>query len=420
MGTSYASASETRRNQVRASLQPLNGIDFLELLPSVAADDAGAYLLVYMLKPDGLTSMEPGLVAIRGGARVTSIAVQWTAVASGLLPQVGIPKLWLRLGWTAAQADALATYLQRRDQYDPEAPEASTVPSRILVVRTWARGDLSTYNLALTSPPGVLFDRQLQALDFSFQVLESEFDCGPATPATHDVAEEPEIDYLAKDFASFRRLMLDRMSTLLPDWKERNPADLGVTLVETLAAAGDYLSYYQDAVGTEAYLGTSRQRISVRRHARLLDFLMHDGCNARTFVVLEVGSGAGDPPLSLFPGPDVVVQLLTGVETLPVVARDDQLDLRLYSRAEVFEPLYDTLLRKERNEIPFYTWGEPTARLAPGATRATLRNKDGHLPDGGLKLSVGELLLLEEVRGPTRGDEGEARPERRQVVRLTS
>lgn len=421
MATSFASGSEVRRGQVRASQQPINGIDFLELLPLAPGMDAGAYLLVYMLKANGLAAMEPGLVAIRGGARVTSIPVQWTAVASTLLPTEGeAPSAWGPLGWTQERAEALATYFQRRDQYDPAAPEAASTPSRVLVVRTSSRGDLSTYTLSLTSPPSVLFDRQLQALDFSFQTSESEFDCGAPAPSARDLAEEPEIDYLAKDFSSFRRLMLDRLSTLLPDWSERNPADLGVTLVEALAAAGDSLSYYQDAVATEAYLGTSRQRISVRRHARLLDFLMHDGCNARTFVVLEVGSGEGDAPLSLQPGPDVVVRFLTGVDTLPVASREDLVAPRLSAQAEVFEPLHDVLLRKERNLIPIYTWGEPSARLPVGATRATLRNVGGHRPDGGVKLAVGDLLLLEEVRGPVSGDEGEARPERRQIVRLTS
>ena len=56
--------------------------------------------------------------------------------------------------------------------------------------------------------------------------------------------------------------MLDRLAVTMPDWRERNPADLGVTLVELLAYAGDQLSYFQDAVATEAYLGTARRRTS--------------------------------------------------------------------------------------------------------------------------------------------------------------
>jgi hypothetical protein len=417
MGTSYACGSENRRNQVRNSVQPINGIDFLELLPWADAGDPSAYLLVYLLKDHGVSFIGTDSVAIRGDTRLSNITVQWTAVANVLLPGENSQS---RPGWTAAHAKALAAYFQNRRQYDPARPNESSVPSRVLVIRTGSRGELATYTLSISSPPNAFFDRQLQSVGFSFHVSENEFDCGVTAPAAVPVTEKPEIDYLAKDFASFRRLMLDRMSTLLPDWVERNPVDLGVTLVEVLAAAGDYLSYYQDAVATEAYLGTARERISVRRHARLLDYFMHDGCNARTFVSLEVGSGAEDIPLHLSPGPDVVVQFLTGVDTLPTAASHDRIEPSLLDRAEVFEPLHDVLLRREHNIIPFYGWGDTTHCLRKGATAATLRNRGGNKENGGLRLSVGDLLLLEEVRGPTSGDEGEARPERRQVVRLTS
>ena len=78
--------------------------------------------------------------------------------------------------------------------------------------------------------------------------------------------------------------MLDRLSSSIPGWTERSPADLQVTLVDLLAYVGDRLSYEQDAVATEAYLGTARRRVSVRRHARLLGYRMHEGCAARAFV----------------------------------------------------------------------------------------------------------------------------------------
>ena len=63
---------------------------------------------------------------------------------------------------------------------------------------------------------------------------------------------------------------------------------LGVTLVELLAFAADTLSYRQDVVANEAYLNTARQRVSVRRHARLVDYYLHEGCNARAFVHFKV------------------------------------------------------------------------------------------------------------------------------------
>ena len=89
----------------------------------------------------------------------------------------------------------------------------------------------------------------------------------PSAPVT---PPEPRLDYLAKDYDSFRRLMLDRMAQLVPGFAERSPADFTVALVETLAYVGDHLSYTQDAVATEAYLGTARRRTSLRRHARPL------------------------------------------------------------------------------------------------------------------------------------------------------
>ena len=82
--------------------------------------------------------------------------------------------------------------------------------------------------------------------------------------------------------------MLDRIGALDPDWRERHVPDLGIALVELLAYVADYLAYRQDAVATEAYLGTARRRISVKRHARLVDYPMHDGCNARAWVQVLV------------------------------------------------------------------------------------------------------------------------------------
>ena len=149
----------------------------------------------------------------------------------------------------------------------------------MLTVQVNARGDFSFYTLRIVNSPHEQsdadgFDPQLAALEFSFKAgCPSEFDCQQVRECPPEKRVEPEIDYLAKDYASFRRLMLDRMSAITPDWRERNPADAQIALVELLAYVGDHLSYYQDAVATEAYLGTARKRVSVRRHARLARLL---------------------------------------------------------------------------------------------------------------------------------------------------
>ena len=82
-------------------------------------------------------------------------------------------------------------------------------------------------------------------------------------------------------------ILLDRLSQLLPGWGGTSEADLGVALAELIAYVGDHLSYQQDAVATEAYLETARSRVSLRRHALLVDYHVHDGCNARAWMQLD-------------------------------------------------------------------------------------------------------------------------------------
>jgi hypothetical protein len=254
-------------------------------------------------------------------------------------------------------------------------------------------GDFSPYELRIVDPltGGAVpagFDPQLARVTFSFKAgCPSDLDCATPEACPPEVLPEPQLDYLAKDYDSFRRLLLDRLATTLPGWTERNPADLGVVMVELLAYAADRLSYFQDAVATEAYLGTARRRVSVRRHARLLDYRVHEGCNARTFVWFGAETG-----LTLPAG--------TAVRAGSV------------SPALVFETLHPVVLRPAHQAIAFHTWSDERCCLPAGAVRATLRGG----PD--VALAAGDLLLLEETRDPATGADPD--PAHRQVVRLTT
>ena len=250
-------------------------------------------------------------------------------------------------------------------------------------------------------PPG--YDPVLSEVNFSFKVeCPSDFDCQPKCVCPPTLRTEPDINYLAKDYGSFRRLMLDRIALLSPQWTERNAADLGVTLVEALAFVGDYLSYQQDAIGTEAYLGTARRRVSIRRHARLVDYSMHDGCNARAWVQIQVSADTGPLPKG--------TQIFTSITGQPPILPDDP---RILRQAQAgFETMHDAMLFKAHNSIPFYTWTEQRCCLPKGATSAEL---DGHFPN----LQKGDVLIFEEVLGPDTGQPGDADPAHRQAVRLT-
>src|SRR5262249_14242225 len=191
-----------------------------------------------------------------------------------------------------------------------------------------------------------------------------------------ELLQEPELDYLAKDYASFRGLMLDRMAALTPEWQERSPADGHVALVELLAYTADGLSYEQDAVATEAYLGTARRRISLRRHARLLDYRVHSGCNARAWLFLETDAGPDGATVNASPqAPGLRSGSLTAGDTDGVHVAPDQLDqLLLREHPVVFEPLDDVRLRMAHNRIAFYTWSDEECCLPAGAVGATLDN----------------------------------------------
>ncbi len=222
----------------------------------------------------------------------------------------------------------------------------------------------------------------------------------------------PEIDYLAKDYASFRQLMLDHLALRVPGWTERSEADLGIALVELLAYVADYLSYYQDAVATEAYLGTARRRPSIKRHVRLLDYVLHEGCNARVWVQVQVSE-----PITLPKATQLLTHVSTFMPTIAIPPRSFAYDGTLTGQTKVFETLHSIRLFPEHNEIHLYAEEGEEASLPLGCTSAILLNpKDEHNP--GLQLKPGDVLIFEEVKNATTGARTGADPARRHAVRL--
>ncbi len=404
----YFCCEERRRTAVKAH-PTLNGIDFLEVYDPGDPDPTAPLatqllqkqwrqrrLFVHLLKevaPDQLTLSN---VVIEGGERFTPIQV--TRVAA----------------------------------VDPASPplmdlEPAPLPGEsVLLVEVAEPGDFSTYTLRLVAEddrdkpdprPPEGFDPILSAVDFSFKVAcPGDFDCQARSTCVPETFNEPEIPYLAKDYATFRQLMLDRLAVVTPLWKQRLPADLGVALVELLAYVADYLSYRQDAVATEAYLRTARRRTSIRRHARLVDYRMHEGCNARVWVHLKVRSNIATLPLRVesssqrtrfFTRTVAAEAGATAVLKLGDAAWDAALD----QGPEVFEPLHEITLHADHNELRFHTWGDRKCCLPKGAVRATLASSHPHLQPG-------DVLILEEIKGPETGQAADADPTRRHAVRL--
>jgi hypothetical protein len=359
-----------------------NAIEFLEVLDLAAPPGAPRQqtLFVHLLRSGFVIT--PDNLRITGGERIRSVGIVWCAPADALPAE--------------AEVGLIAT--------------VDDLP-RTLVVRTDSSGDFSTYTLSIvansgsTNPP-TGFDLKLSSIEFSFKVeCPSDFDCAQHPTCPPALRARPEIDYLTKDYEGFRKLMLDRLSLLVPDWRERSAADLGMVLVELIAYAADNLSYRQDAIANEAYLATARQRVSVRRHARLVGYFLHEGCNACALVHFDVL------------GQDVTVsrgtRLLTRVpKLLTVVAPGRELDEAIAAGAMVFETARDAVLDDRRNRLSFYSWGNQACCLPRGTTRATLR---GHVHG----LAIGDILIFEEVVSPTTFVAEDADRSHRWAVRLT-
>jgi hypothetical protein len=402
-----------RREAVRRDRR-LYGLDYLE----VGEDQLT--LTVYFLgkAPRGLEARN---IRIVGGERITDIEV-------------------------------IAARLERFR--DPELDDH-------MVVTLDRFGDFSTYTLRVVAQddqgdwqPHPDFDPRFDRLDFSFKVdCPTGLDCQTGRICPPETKEAPEINYLAKDYESFRRLILDRLALVIPDWRERHAPDLGIALVELLAHTGDYLSYFQDAVATEAYLGTARRRISVRRHARLVDYRLHEGCNARAWVSIET-----DSDLSLSAGSFYfITRPAQAPQPLEAVVSSEALRPIAGHLYEVFEALRPqaVALYRDHSRISFYTWGDAECCLPKGATRATLLGelvRDQAPPAGicsssaggdpapdapvtathhverspsamaipQLHINPGDVLIFQEMLGPQTGHPGDADIHHRHAVRLTS
>lgn len=293
----------------------------------------------------------------------------------------------------------------------------------VLTVEVGSAGDFSRYRLRLVASAGVAappagIDPALAQIEFSFKVdCPSDFDCKPDAACPPVLAEAPAIDYLARDYGSFRRLVLDRLATLMPNWRERNPADLWVALAEAVAFRGDELSYFQDAVATEAYLGSARQRVSVRRHTRLLDYAFHDGRNARAWVAFEVDAAADGLTLA---GCDTDTGLggtllVTGVPGFgPSISREG-VQTALDAGATAFELLTPLTLYSAHNTLGFHTWSDDECCLPKGATTTFLRDDEANRA----RLRPGDVLVLEARASTTTGVNADADRQQRHAVRLT-
>lgn len=255
-------------------------------------------------------------------------------------------------------------------------------------------GDYSTYMLAtrgdgLTAPADALpraMDPLFNALPFKFRPGCFNISCAPARGGAPRPDSAPAIDYLARDYDSFRHVLMAAMAARVPGWTPSSEADLDQVLIDLVAARGDELADAHDRVLAERGLGTARKRVSLARHARLVDYHVHQGNQASTTLSLHVAAQtdlppAGEPAFAVWNGPD------WKAEAAVVFALFQD---RPRWRRRLFPAL---------NDLRLYTWGGTVSALERGATSADL------VP-GGTATQAAALLLRDLLRGATAAQAG--------------
>ena len=305
-------------------------------------------------------------------------------------------------------------------------------------------GDYSTYTLStrvgtLAAPADALaraMDPLFNRLQFKFRPGCFNLNCAPEKAAPPPADTAPAIDYLARDYDSFRHALMSAMSARVRGWAPTSEADLDQVLIDLIAARADELADAHDRVLNERSLATARKRVSLARHARLLDYHVHQGNQASTVVAVKVAAQTDLP--SLPGGAWVVYNGHKGAQW----NAPDAVIFALFEK-RVDKPLEEDRTRWRRrvfaelSDLRLYTWGDTVSALALGATSAELTIGTDTSEASAIRLcdlllgidaaqvgapadvdaSVDRLLIQEELNPATGGENGR-NTNRRQLLRL--
>jgi len=303
-------------------------------------------------------------------------------------------------------------------------------------------GDYSTYKLSIVAnkvanpaPPAnsettLKIDPLFAEISFKFRPGCFNTNCAPEWETALPPLPEPAIDYTAKDYNSFRQTMIAAMMQRVPEWQPTSEADLDMVLAELFSVAADELSDYQDRVMNEAYLGSTRKRVSLARHSRLMDYHIHQGNQASTWLALEIGNDSGvKKSFQLGEG----LKVWAGESTATTPKKETDNSIVYISRHEKPQTIHQYL-----NNIGLYTWSNTITTLKADSTRADLKlyNRlylDGSTPIDAINTETEvdkirdlvrqgnvKYLLIEEHLNPETGLFAGRDPSKRQLLRLLS
>jgi hypothetical protein len=282
------------------------------------------------------------------------------------------------------------------------AEVAAGAESYILRLRVEPIGDYSTYTLRVVYDN---IDPVFGEIAFKFRPGCFNLNCAPEWTPSPPRPAEPLIDYLAKDYDSFKHVLITAMQERVPRWQPTSEADLDQVLIDLLAADADESSDFQDRVVSEGYLASARKRLSLARHARLMDYHIHQGNQATGWLALKVST-------------DVVVPTGFGVWT-GKNWNDPGAIIFISQDAQSCSSLL--------NELALYHWDGLVTALEAGATEADLRlpasldptsEADADLLRDLFRAGTAPHLLIQERLNPETGTVNGRDIHGRQILRL--
>ncbi len=281
------------------------------------------------------------------------------------------------------------------------ASVAWSADKEVMKVTTKQKGDFNLYRFRIDD---ARIDDYFNDVSFSFKAnCPSDLDCRPCDHACPpDKPVDFPVDYQARDFWSYRRALLDFAALRYPDWPDRLEADAGVMMAELMSALGDEMSYYQDRVSREAYLETATQRRSIRRHARLIDYQMHDGLGAKGWLDITADSVTHSV--------DAGTAVSATSDDSTTINFEIGEGIALYTDPVVPSKITSFPLDSSVNQLDPHIWDKNDTCLPVGTTELFI---EGHYQAVFNALGLPKWVLLQT------NPSDPAQPVRKQLVRLT-
>ncbi len=192
------------------------------------------------------------------------------------------------------------------------------------------------------------------------------------------------IAYRAGTWASFKESMLARLSSsdypALAALRTREDDDFSIALIDSAAMMLDVLTFYQERLVNESFLGTANQLRSLSELSRLIGYRPSPGVSASAYVAFTLRVAPGQSPTLSTPA--TTISAGTQMQSVPTQNQTPQ----------TFETTADILAKPDWNALPIQTgqpWVPPNSPNDTGSTSLYLTGTTTQLQPGDALLFLG-------------------------------